>query len=154
MNRGVTMLLISSTIEDHISLTSVSNRSKWEIRHSYKYADGIELLRREPIPVVICAEKLVDGQWMDFMQKAGGLEFPPKIVVSAGSPGSALRSEVQSAGAFDLLGTPFEAEEVFRVGFLAWQSWRDTQFEARRKQLAATAARAADTPPEQPSAVT
>lgn len=119
----INILLVSSMIEDHLSLRSLISHSNWRLHHALGREEAVALLKECPIPVVICDSELADGTWRDFWREIGGLPAPPRLIVSSRVADNVLWGEVLNLGAYDLLIKSFEASEVFRVGFLAWHSW-------------------------------
>lgn len=121
----IKVLLVSDLIEDHLSLRSLIGHSNWGLHHAFSREDALAFLKECPIPVVICDCELPDGTWQDFWRAIGGLPAPPRLIVSSRVANNRLWGEVLNLGAYDLLTKPFEPSEVFRVGFLAWHSWRN-----------------------------
>jgi hypothetical protein len=119
----INILLVSPLIEDHLALTSLIGHSNWGLHHAFGCADAMALLKECPIPVAICDCEILDGTWQDFWSGLSGLPSPPRLIVSSRVADNRLWGEVLSLGAYDLLTKPFEASELFRVGFLAWHSW-------------------------------
>ncbi len=119
----IKILLVSSMIEDHLSLRSLIGHSNWELHHSLSREEALGLLKERPIPVVICDSELTDGTWRDFWREISELPAPPRLIVSSRVADNMLWGEVLNLGAYDLLIKPLEASEVFRVGCLAWHSW-------------------------------
>jgi DNA-binding NtrC family response regulator len=121
----INILLVSGSIEDHLSLSDLISHSNWGLRHALGCGEALELLKERPIPVVICDCDLSDGTWQDLWREIGELPSPPRLIVSSRMANERLWGEVLNLGAYDLLTKPFEASEVFREGYLAWHSWRD-----------------------------
>jgi hypothetical protein len=112
----------------------------WNLHHAFGCKDAIRLLERHPVPVVICASNLPDGDWKLFFDDSGRLPCPPRLIVASRLADARLWGEVLNVGAYDLLATPFDAPELFRVGFLAWHSWRDQRMrESKPPAVAGTA---------------
>ena len=67
-------LVIGPSVEDTSFLKHRFNDAKWTLYTAYTYREGMDELRRNPVPVVLCASKLPDGNWKDVL---GQLGAPP-----------------------------------------------------------------------------
>ncbi len=70
----------------------------------------------------MCEEQMPDGDWRALLDGMEKLPGKPNLIVASRLDDDRLWSEVLNLGAYDLLMTPFEADEVRRVVSLAWQS--------------------------------
>jgi DNA-binding response OmpR family regulator len=121
----INVLLVSALVEDHLSLSDLIRHSNWGLHHALGCEEAMALLQERLIPVVICDCELSDGTWRDLWRELSGLSAPPRLIVSSRMANERLWGEVLNLGVYDLLTKPFEASELFRVGFLAWHSWRN-----------------------------
>jgi DNA-binding response OmpR family regulator len=131
----IKVLLVSDMIEDHLSLRNLIGHSNWGLHHAFGREDALAFLKGCSIPVVICDCELPDGTWQDFWKEVSMLPAPPRLIVSSRVANNSLWGEVLNLGAYDLLTKPFEPSEVFRVGFLAWHSWRNEHVRESRPPL-------------------
>jgi len=84
--------------------------------------------------VVICERDLPDGDWKLVLNRLDSLPAPPNLIVTSRLTGDELWAEVLNLGGYDVLAQPFEAQEVYRVVFLAWHARkRRIQGSAERK---------------------
>jgi DNA-binding response OmpR family regulator len=81
------------------------------------------MLRDQNVPVLLCERDHADGNWEDLLNATARLPTPPKVIVFSRLADDSLWAMVLNLGGFDLLITPFEAEEVLRVTFAAWSRW-------------------------------
>jgi DNA-binding NtrC family response regulator len=112
------VLLVSARNEDHDSLRSIFQGSRWELQGAWTASEGRRVVQRGQceIPVVICQHSLPDGDWKHLMAGLDRLAVRPSLIVSSRLADERLWAEVLNLGAFDLLlGGPFEPEEVLRV---------------------------------------
>jgi DNA-binding response OmpR family regulator len=131
----VTSLAISSVAENLAFLQRVFDDSNWKLHTAHSYKEAMNYLTREQLPIVICASQLPDGNWKDVLCLASTLQRA-RFIVTARHVDDRLRAEVLSAGAFDLLKTPFcELEVGYAIGS-AWLDWKN----AGQMQTGATAA--------------
>jgi DNA-binding NtrC family response regulator len=100
----------------------------------------LALLRDQSVPVLLCECALADGNWEDLLKAVAELPAPPKVIVYSRLADESLWAKVLNLGGFDVLMTPFEAEEVLRVTFAAWSHW-ERGFAARTAKEAEAADR-------------
>jgi DNA-binding response OmpR family regulator len=116
-------LAISSVAENLAFLQRVFDDSNWKLFTAHSYKEAMAYLTREQIPIVICARQLPNGNWKDVLCLASTLQRA-RFIVTARHVDDRLRAEVLSAGAFDLLKTPFcELEVGYAIGS-AWLDWK------------------------------
>lgn len=120
----VRVLLASASESDHALLRNIFRSSKWALEEAFSCGAAIEQVRTQPVGVVICGRELPDGSWQDLLKEARNLTPPPRIIVSSRLTDDLLWAEVINLGGYDLLTTPFDHDEVVRIVFLAWQSWK------------------------------
>lgn len=119
----MTTLFVSPNGSDHAVLKTIFMRSNWNLRSAFSCADAIELLRSEPIPVVICDGDLPDGSWQKLVENTGHMPARPRVIVSVRNPDEHLWNDVLRDGGYDLLAMPWAAREVLKTISLAWRSW-------------------------------
>lgn len=122
--KQVEVLLVSARPEECCSLCRIiESHSRWSVHSVSSCQQALEYLRSHPLGVVIADEKLPDGDWRLLLAETANLPFRPNLIVSTDRSDDRLWSEVLNLGGYDMLMTPFEADEVFEVGTVAWQSW-------------------------------
>ena len=122
-NRTVTVLSVSPLAEDHFSLQSIFNRSKWKLHRADCPASARAILSRQEIGVVICERDLSPGTWIDMLEEGALLPNAPSLIVTSRLADDRLWSEALNLGAYDVLAKPFERTELVRSVRLAWLHW-------------------------------
>lgn len=146
--RNVSVVLISSAPERHAVLRQVAKVLGWELTQCTTCRAGLDRLDEKHPPVVVCDEQLGDGSWKTVMEAVHKLEVRPNVVVVSASPGDSLWAETLNWGAYDLLISPYNAGEAYRLITLAWEAKQRQMAPPKKKPVAApyetaTAARVA-----------
>jgi DNA-binding response OmpR family regulator len=118
------ILIISPYGEDHIHLPEILSDPPWEWYWAQGCAQALKLLNKSQIGVVICESDQPDGSWRDLLDAAVNLVAPPNLIVCSRLADEYLWAEVLNLGGYDVLAKPFDREEVLRVAFFAWDSWK------------------------------
>jgi DNA-binding response OmpR family regulator len=118
----VEVLVINPHEDAHSSLQDIFRHSNWKVYRAFNCREALELLREHHIPVIICEQNLPDGNWKTLLEEVEAMPARPRLIVSSRLADHQLWGEVLNLGAYDVLPTPFDAREVFRVSFLAWHS--------------------------------
>jgi len=121
------VLLVSPRVEDHNSLKNIFSSSRWHVQGAWTASDGLKMIHRNhsEIPVVICEQRLPDGDWKLLMAAMDDWAVRPSVIVCSRLADERLWVEVLNLGAFDLLlCAPFVPEEVLRVTESAWSAWK------------------------------
>ena len=126
-DKAITIMVLHTEDRDIIDLISILRGFGYNVRWSTTLSDGLIGLRTTAAPVVICESKLPDGTWKDLVQFAGSLEPCPPVIVSDRDADDKLWADVLTAGGYDVLLEPFEADDVMRSLSLAIQYWQETQ---------------------------
>ena len=121
---GVEILLVTSANADYACLCHIIEHSKWKLHRVVSCQEALAFLQQHPVGVVISEANLPDGCWKDLLAELAGVGCPPNLIISSRLADEQLWAEVLSLGGYDVLMTPFEREEVFRVGSYAWMDWR------------------------------
>src|SRR5215472_16553578 len=111
--RGV--LSISPVEQDHDSLQCVLDDSVWTITRAHSWREASIHLCRERMAVIVCRDRLPDGDWRDVLSYIADLPNPPSVVVTYDSVDERVRFEVHELGGFEVLSKPFNAETVVHV---------------------------------------
>ena len=119
----ITVLAASPYESDHALLRDIFSHSNWTLHAASNCSDALHVIHREVIPVVIWDVDLPGGDWESILDKFGAQRHPPRLIVSSALADERLWADVLQAGAYDLLQTPFDSHELFRVVSLAWHSW-------------------------------
>jgi hypothetical protein len=118
----VKVLLISSQSEDKISLQHIFNHSNWFLYTASTCREALAYLSHNDTAVVICEQDLPDGDWKLVLNRLDSLPMPPNLIVTSRLADNELWAEVLNLGGYDVLAQPFDAQEVYRVVFLAWHA--------------------------------
>lgn len=129
--RVVTVLAISPHRDDHTFLGNIFSHSNWKLLGAQTWQEGLALVRRRPIPVIIAESRLPDANWRDVLQGLARTPDRPLLIVSCREADENLWAEVLNLGGYDVLMKPFDATEVFRVVSLAWLNWKHSREKAR-----------------------
>jgi DNA-binding NarL/FixJ family response regulator len=114
--------MVGTSEESLLPLRRMAEGFGWDLFESASCAEGMALLRRERIPVVICEQDLPDGNWRSLLEEITKLAYQPNLIVASRLADDRLWAEVLNLGAYDLLVLPYDDEEVHRVVSLAWYS--------------------------------
>lgn len=99
--------------------------TNWTLHRATDLPTALSFLEKHVVPVVLCSKELNGATWKDMLKAVERFLNPPAVLVHAVQPDDALWMEVLNSGAYDLLRTPFNAEEVLRVISLAGRRWHD-----------------------------
>jgi len=138
--RTAAVLAVSPLPADRLRLREILSQRNWKLHEASDCREALALLRGQSIPVLLCGRDHADGGWKDLLNATARLPSPPNLIVFSRLAGDSLWAEVLNMGGFDVLITPFEAEEVLRVTFAAWSRW-ESDFAAAptKKQMRRTA---------------
>jgi DNA-binding response OmpR family regulator len=118
----VTVLLVSSSPDDHRYFQLFSDVRDWRLCHAWTLARATELLRMATIPVIVVGEMLPDGEWLGLLESRS--PESPHVIVTANYVGDRFCMEAANHVSFDMLARPFENKEVFRAITLGWLAWQ------------------------------
>jgi DNA-binding NtrC family response regulator len=104
------------------SLMRILGGAGWNLQFATGFAAAKDVLHSFPNGVVMCTRHFEDGHcWKDILNELHGMPIPPPLIVADRLADESLWAEVLNFGCYDLLMTPFDAEEVLRVVTLAWE---------------------------------
>jgi DNA-binding NtrC family response regulator len=130
----VKVLLISPSESDAVALRRFLSHTAWSLEVAGTLADALAKLEANAAPVIFCAQTVPDGTWQDALAMTSVLPYRPNVIVLSTQPDDKLWMEVLDSGAYDLLGKPLKADEVFRIISLAWLQWKQQLRQSRRQQ--------------------
>jgi DNA-binding response OmpR family regulator len=113
-------LVVSSLEEDHAFLERLFSTRSWRFDSVSTVGDGIRYLRHHSPGLLICDERLEDGDWKAILDAVMKVACPPRMIVTSRLADERLWAEVLNLGGYDLLAKPFDASEVVRVVGTAW----------------------------------
>ena len=134
--RTAVALAVSPLPADRARLREILSQGNWELHEASDCCGALALLRNQRVAVLLCERDHSDGNWEDLLKAVAELPAPPKVIVYSRLADESLWAKVLNLGGFDVLMTPFEAEEVLRVTFAAWSHW-ECDFGARTAKEAA-----------------
>jgi len=112
--------------EDRLLLSEIFRQSSWQLDMAESLGDGRVLLNDPRKGVVLTGCHLPDGGWRDVLHEVERrpIHVPPVIVVSRVAD-ERLWAEVLNLRGYDVLATPFHADEVRWAIQAAWRHWLD-----------------------------
>lgn len=119
----VVSLAVSPSEVDLSFLQRMFDDAQWRLFTAHTCKEGMAQLDREQIPIVICADRLLDGSWKDVLSRFAPMLEPPRLIVASRHADERLWSEVLNLGGFDLLAMPFREVEVGYAIGSAWVDW-------------------------------
>ena len=123
----VRVLAISRFSQDQLALQRIIGHSKWVLRTASTYAEALEILREDPMPVVITERDLPPYSWKDVLTELASMTNPSRLIVAADNADARLWGEMLNLGAYDVLAKPFESAELFASVSSAWRAWKYTE---------------------------
>lgn len=149
--RKAAVLSVGPNDADGVSLERVFHESacglypnpEWTVIARPTLDLAFSVLRKAPVPIVICEADLLPGSWREMLRHISHLPDPPLLIVSSRFADERLWAEALNLGAFDVLAKPFDATEVIRILGMAWQHWQDRHelhADRTKQRMAATGA--------------
>jgi DNA-binding NtrC family response regulator len=121
----VRVLALLPTRDDQTSLNEIFGHSNWNLQ----FVEGLGQARvmiDDLVPGVVISDcRLPDGCWQDVLYELQRRKLEPPLIVASRLADEGLWGEVLNLGGYDVLATPFQAQEVFRSVSLAWRHWRE-----------------------------
>src|SRR5579872_7250341 len=117
-------LVVAGPVEDGNGHASPFEQFPWRIERTRNCLETVLYLHQALPRVVVCERDLPGGSWKHVLEIAAGMPIPPPVIVTSRLADDYLWAEVLNLGGYDVLPTPFDAGEVLRVAFLAWQFWK------------------------------
>jgi len=109
------VLWVSHLTEDHLALQRICGETGWRTLPSHSYRGALAGIQREKPDVILCEASLPDGTWKDLLAAISGGANPPYLIVTSHLADERLWAEALNLGAYDVLVTPFDPVEVYRV---------------------------------------
>lgn len=108
-------LAVGRPEHDTVALASLFASRGWRLHEAESVALAGPILRSESLDLVFCDRQITDGSWTDVLRLTVLLSPPPALVLTSFHAGWDLWLEALDAGAFDLLGRPYDLKEVERT---------------------------------------
>jgi DNA-binding response OmpR family regulator len=119
----VPVLLVNFSADDEAALCEILAHPNWELHGRANGKQALAFLTGRRVPVVMVERDREGGAWKDLLNAVQEHLFPPNLIVCSHLADDWLWADVLSMGA-DVLVEPFDDEEVMRVAYMAWQSWK------------------------------
>lgn len=104
-------------------LDRILSHTRWQIQTVSLISEARQILQTSPISVVLCEDRLADGNWSDLLPDIERLYPRPQIVVLSECADALLWGEVLNCGGYDLLAIPLEPKELYTVVPMAWRGY-------------------------------
>jgi DNA-binding NtrC family response regulator len=114
-DRAISVLAVGSVEEDHRDFRKIVKDLPFRVSVRRDFRGAAALLDRQQFGIVVCDCNLPDGGWTDLLEKISKEPEPPLLIVSSRLADDFLWAEVLNLGAFDLLMTPFNRQDVRHV---------------------------------------
>lgn len=125
-------MLVSAIEEDHRFLGRAFSQQGWMLHKTRSLESAMDLLRCNPVPVVMTERDLPFGNWKDVLAAIQQLPQVPMLIVTARLADEYLWAEVLNLGGYDVLSQPFQVTELLWVFGNAWRMRKDTWTRNRR----------------------
>jgi two-component system NtrC family response regulator len=122
----VRVLAVSPNEADIRTLSRILGHSAWTLDAVPSLAEARQFLANNFTRVVLCEQKLADGEWKDLLDEVAGFEQPPQLIILSRTGDERLWAEVLNRGAWDVLVKPYHPQEVYRTVHGAWRHWSDS----------------------------
>jgi DNA-binding response OmpR family regulator len=100
---------------DQRALATLSGTMSWKLICAGKLAEARRKAKSRAVRVILCERDLPDGNWKVLFEQVRNLGHGPRFIVASRLADESLWAEVLNSGGYDVLATPFDAEEVSRV---------------------------------------
>lgn len=121
------VLSVSPKKEDHRALKKLLIPWAGNVYQAEDPSSARRALEKEGIGVVLCERDLSPGSWIDVLAILQNLRNAPPLIVTSRLADDSLWAEALNLGAYDVLATPFDRQELLRTVNLAWLRWRHQQ---------------------------
>ena len=121
-------LLVSPHEDDHLVLQRMFEQQNWKLFRSSSVPEALNVLRDNPVPLVISERNLLTDGWRELLFEIQDLPDAPLLVVMSDQADEFLWSEVLNLCGHDVLSKPLyppEALRVFRHAFNRWGAMRE-----------------------------
>ena len=118
------VLAVSENHEELEQLQHLFAESNWTLQVLGSLAEAKRWLKQNPVPVVLCAPQLPDGNWKGMLEVTEQIDPAPNLVVASRHADDRLWAEVLNLGGYDVLPLPAHASDMFRTLSGAWRNWK------------------------------
>ena len=131
------VLCVSPLEEDHSSLRALIASPTCVLMKAYDLVSALALLRRRDIAVVLCERDLPPGSYRNVLEHINMRPNAPSMIVVSRLADEQLWAEALNLGAWDVLATPFDRNEVLRAVASGCRHWRGLRVPEKTLKLAA-----------------
>lgn len=118
---GETVTVIAvTTPADLRRLEKILAHTRWSLEAASCLSDVLTRVQQHSSAVIISDATLSDGSWKDLLAHTLMQPAPPPVIVAAHHADDRLWMEVLNSGGYNVVGKPFQDQEVFRVISMAW----------------------------------
>src|SRR3954464_5512700 len=106
------ILVISSATAVLDAVGEALSGTTYAVTTAASYRDGMSVLARKSLAVILCDDSLGDGSWKDLLSHMAIVpEAPPLVVIATDLDAT----EASKLGAWDVVAKPLDAVEIHRV---------------------------------------
>jgi DNA-binding NtrC family response regulator len=131
------VLCVSPLEEDHLSLQALIGSPTCVLIEAHDLVSALVLLRRGDIAVVVCERDLPPGSYRNLLEHMSMQPNAPSMIVVSRLADEQLWAEALNLGAWDVLATPFDRNEVLRAVASGCRHWRGLRVPEKTLKLAA-----------------
>jgi DNA-binding NtrC family response regulator len=137
----LTVLSVSPAEKDHSSLRDIIGDGNGGLLKASDIIAAFALLQQHDVAVVVCERDLLPGTYIDLLEQIKAMPNPPLLIVASRLADERLWAEALNLGAWDVLATPLDRNELIRSIASAWRHWhhRRELLNASRSRLALVA---------------
>lgn len=119
------ILVVTPGEQDYAALRGILAYANWRLHRVLNCTQARAFLGHRPAAVLFSDTELPDGDWKDLLYEIANSPEAPSMIVFSRLADDRLWAEALNLGAYDLLETPFEPNEVRRVVHAAWRNWKN-----------------------------
>lgn len=116
------VLAVSFSTADMRALTNLFAPMPWRLAYAARLPEARRKATSHRVRIVLCERDLPGGDWKALLEYARDLPHAPRFILTSPVADERLWAEVLNLGGYDVLLTPFDADEVRRVISCAMES--------------------------------
>lgn len=140
----IKVLSVAPAEADHASLSRILATAsspmcpdaRWTLETASTLRAAVDALTAAKPALVVCEAEIGNATWRDLREQMAFLPDPPFLIVTSRLADEYLWAEALNLGAYDVLGKPYEPNEVVRSLSQAWIN--RTHGHSRKRALSAT----------------
>ena len=119
----IAVLAVTPWPEDRECLRQVASRTGWEVVSAASSEEALAILKKRPIPVILCDRDLPGIGWRDTLAKFLEPAAARCVVLISAVNDEYLLREVVHLGGYDVILKPLQEDRVVSAIQLAWNFW-------------------------------